>query len=158
MGVYNARHGSLTLETGSANTYTLAIEDVGLSVSGLQANNREALPVYDRGAFDGLLPGQDTTQSVSVTFKVKNESLTSASAARALDYLMRLSGSTVASDTTVDAYGFEWAVKATVTLNDGTTSTTMVLPIMRPVVDYAEALEGNAFTLNGTNYSAPTFA
>lgn len=158
MGVYNARHGSIVLETGSANTFTLSIEDVGLSVDELTPDNREALAVYDRGVFDGLLPGQDVAQSLSVTFKVKNESLTHASNARALDYILKIAGGSVASDTTIDAYGFEWSLKMTITLNDGTTSTSFILPNTRPKASYAEALEGCAITMSGTNYTQPTYS
>ncbi len=158
MAVYNARHGTCTLHTGDATTFELTIEDVGLSIDGLQADNREALPVYDRGSFDGLVAGQDTTQSFSTTFKVKNESLTHASNARALDFLLKLSTGSQASGTTVDAYGFEWALKIVITLDDGTTSTSKTLPVVRCTVGYTEALEGCAFAISGTNYKAPTFA
>jgi hypothetical protein len=109
--------------------------------------NAERIRVLDRGQFDGFVLGDDLEQEVSITIGVKNETLTDGSADRIRDWIMRTGNfaSAVSVDPTV------WAFKCVVTLNDGTTSTTMTLPLVQGSVNFTEAKEGATMVFSGTN-------
>lgn len=147
---------TITTEDGSA-AYTATISGVGdFSIDGIAADNREALPVYERDSFVGLVPGQDKQQAWSCTINLPNSSLTHASAERVLD-LVRKTGS-YSSATTTDPGGREYAVKVIVALSDGSNTGTLTLPNSRVEASIDESGEVLAVSLSGVNYSAPTYA
>jgi hypothetical protein len=56
--------------------------------------------------------------------------------------------SNVSTDPTI------YAIKVLVTLDDGTTSTTMTLPVVQGSVNFTEAKEGATMVFSGTNNGA----
>ena len=117
------------------------------SLGDTNADNAERIRVLDRGQFDGYVLGDDLEQEVSITIGVKNETLTSGAADRIRDFIMKTGN--FASATSVDPT--VWAFKCIVTLDDGTTSTTMTLPLVQGSVNFTEAKEGATMVFTGTN-------
>ncbi len=118
-----------------------------LTIGDTNAENAERIRVLDRGQFDGFVLGDDLEQEVSITLGVKNEALTDGSADRIRDWIMKTGNFSGASsvDPTI------WSFKVVVTLNDGTTSTTMTLPNVQGSVNFTEAKEGATMVFSGTN-------
>ncbi len=111
------------------------------------AENAERMRVTDRGVFDGFVLGDDLEQDFSITLAVKNEAITSGSADRVRDFVMKTGNfaSAVSVDPTI------WAFKVIVTMNDGTTTSTLTLPHVQGSVTFAEAKEGATMVFSGTN-------
>jgi hypothetical protein len=118
-----------------------------LTIGETNAENAEHIRVLDRGQFDGFVVGDDLEQEISITIGVKNEALTDGVNDRIRDWIMK-SGA-FASAVSVD--GTVWAYKMIVTLDDGTTSTTLTLPKVRGSANFAEAKEGATMSFSGTN-------
>jgi hypothetical protein len=153
MGAFNWPMGSITFETGSALTHTMSLEAGQASSGEEQAANRDVVPLKVRGRFKGLLPGEDIEYDFSVESFIAAASLTDASTTRLRDILMKQG--LYASDTTVDAYAYEWALKVTITFNDGAGNTGgLVIPVWRPKVGVGEDIGGNKLTISGTAYKA----
>ena len=121
-----------------------------LTIGDTNAENAERIRVLDRGTFDGYVLGDDLEQEVSITLGVKNEALTDGSSARIRDFIMKTGSfaSNVSTDPTI------YAIKVLVTLDDGTTSTTMTLPVVQGSVNFTEAKEGATMVFSGTNNGA----
>ena len=121
-----------------------------LTIGDTNAENAERIRVLDRGQFDGFVLGDDLEQEVSITLGVKNETLTDGTADRIRDWIMKTGNFSSASsvDPTI------WSFKVVVTLDDGTTSTTMTLPNVQGSVNFTEAKEGATMVFSGTNNGA----
>jgi hypothetical protein len=110
--------------------------------------------VLDRGSHDGFIDGDDIIQDCSLTIAMTNAALTSGAVASVSDF-MRKQGTFAAAaskDSTV------WAWQAIVTLNDGTTTSTITLPLCEGGVAVSEAKEGNTLSISWRNYTAPVIA
>ncbi len=158
MARYGARHGTIQFSDGAGtpNTWDLDVDNPDLNIDNLAANNREAIAAYHRDQFDGLMPGRDLEQNVTFTCQVKNRALTHASNDRFLDWVMKTNSASgyTSTDTTG---GLEWAMKITLTLNDGTTSSTISLPVVRGTASFSESESGpHTFSFSGINYGAIT--
>ena len=126
------------------------------SLDPLEAGNVEALPVMDRGTFDGFIEGDDLVQSFSITVALKKETLTNELADRILDAIRKTGF--WASATTTDPNATVHALKVRVTITDGSTTATITLPCCRIRGSLTESKEAFTLSISGTNHQAPTFA
>lgn len=151
MARYTYRLTSVRLEDASGTGFTLSPTDGDFSAGAENDSNRERARVLDRGAFDGIVEGDDLEQELSITLQMRNETLTSAAAARVTDFIKRQNffSSLVSVDDTV------WAFKCIVTFNDGTTSTTKTYPHCTGTISLSEGNPVNTFSISLTNYEAP---
>ena len=153
MARYTSRLTTVTFRDSGAGSTIVAGPGPGdLSIGETNAENAERLRVLDRGTFDGLILGDDLEQDVSLTLELQNESQTEAGAARIRDFIMK-TGS-FSSATSVDSS--VWAFELLVTMNDGTTTATILLPRVQGSVNFSEGKEGHTMTFSGTSNGAIT--
>lgn len=150
------RHGTVTIKDGAALSFALPAGEGGISMSNIVEGNAEAVAVYSRSAFEGMVKGQDTTQEGSITVRLPAQDLTSGVAARVLD-IVRKTG-TWSAATTKDPFGNMWAVVVQIDFSDGTNTGQIVLPCARISASLEEQQEGDTLEINYTNYQAPTYA
>jgi len=149
------RHGTVTIKDGAALSFVLPAGEGGISMSNIVEGNAEAVALYSRSAFEGMVKGQDSTQEGSITVRLPAQDLTDASAARLLD-VVRKAG-TFAAATTMDPFGVMWAVAIYIDITDGTSTAQIVLPCARISASIEEAQEGDTVEISFTNYQAPTY-
>jgi hypothetical protein len=148
MARYTSRMTTVTFrDSGAGSSITVGPGPGDLSIGEVNADNAERIRVLDRGTFDGFVVGDDLEQDVSITIGVENQSLTEASLARIRDFVMK-TGSFAAA---VSVDSLIWAFEAVVTMNDGTTTATMILPRVQGSISFSEAKEGHTFSFSGTN-------
>jgi len=154
MARYTSRHVTVRFEDSAALGMTIGPGPGDLSISEVNASNMEVIRVLDRGSHDGFIDGDDIIQDCSLTIAMTNAALTSGAVASVSDF-MRKQGTFAAAaskDSTV------WAWQAIVTLNDGTTTSTITLPLCEGGVAVSEAKEGNTLSISWRNYTAPVIA
>ena len=154
MARYTSRHVTVRFEDSAALGMTIGPGPGALSLSEVNANNREVIRVLNRGNHDGFVVGDDIVQDCSITVAMTNAELTSGSVASVSDFLRKTGTFAAAAsmDSTV------WAFKCIVTLNDGTTTSTITLPLCEGGVAVSEGKEGNTLSISFRNYSAPVIA
>lgn len=59
--------GTIALRTGDPTTYTVAVEQGNLQISGLMPEQKEEILVEDRGAFSTLINGKQTYPTATFT-------------------------------------------------------------------------------------------
>tara|TARA_Y100000592_G_scaffold65462_1_gene101838 strand:+ start:737 stop:1207 length:471 start_codon:yes stop_codon:yes gene_type:complete len=118
-----------------------------LSIGETNADNAERIRVLDRGTFDGFVVGDDLEQDVSLTIEIENQTLTDGTDDRIRDFVMKTG--TFASATSVNST--VWAFRVQVTMDDGTNTATITLPVVQGGVDFSEAKEGSTMSFSGTN-------
>jgi hypothetical protein len=152
MARYSAKMGRIILRDKSkAHTFQVDTGPGDLKIDGIEAGDIEALPVFHRGVFDGMLPGIEKTAPVSFTAQMKNESLSSATQGRFLDFIRKTGSYSTA--VTTDPGGLVWAFEVEYQMNDGAgNQSSAILPCVRASVGAAEAMEGNSLTFAGTGY------
>lgn len=155
MARYTSKNTSVELtDSGAAFSVTLGPGEGDFSLDNIGFDNAEILNVTDRGVHDGLVEGDDFVQSWSITLRLRNQKLTHASQDRILDAIRKTNYWSTA--TSVDAT--RWAFPLIVTMNDGTTSTTITLPKCTAVASFAEGKDGHTVSLSGFNYVLPVLA
>lgn len=152
------RHGTVTIKDGAGSPISFALPagEGGISMSNIVEGNAEAVALYSRSAFEGMIKGQDSTQEGSITVRLPAQAgLTDGAAARLLD-VVRKAG-TWAAATSKDPFGVMWAVVIEIDFNDGTSAGQIVLPCARIAASIEEAQEGDTVEISYTNYQAPTY-
>lgn len=158
MGLKTYRHGVLTFSDGAATVSTELSPGVGdFSISGLEEGNVEAVPVYGRGVFLGVVKGNEKAYSGSITVFHDDKST---GTNKILDAVMKLNS--YSGKTTKDPEGVLWTGDLVwVGTDDGGIVDTYTLTNCRLVVDYSEGQPTNTYTVNFTAYgtgSANAFA
>ena len=152
------RHGTVTIKDGAGSpiSFQLPAGEGGISMSNIVEGNAEAVALYSRSAFEGMIKGQDSTQEGSITVRLPSTSgLTSGATDRLLD-VVRKAG-TFAAATTKDPFGVMWAVQIEIDFDDGTNTGQIVLPCARITASVEEAQEGDTVEISYTNYQVPTY-
>ena len=154
MARYTSRHVTVRFEDSAALGMTIAPGPGDLSISEVNASNMEVIRVLDRGSHDGFVDGDDIVQDCSITISMTNAALTSGAVASVSDFLRKQGtfAAAASKDSTV------WAWQCIVTLNDGTTVSTITLPVCEGGVAIAEGKEGNTLSISFRCYSAPVIA
>lgn len=117
-------------------------------------NNREATDVYDHGALDGRVYGNEVVQEVSVTVDLRNQSLAHATEQRVLNAL-RWDGF-FTDGTTADPGGQVKAHVGIIRLQDEVGNTDWIkLPNLRCTGELAVAAEGASISISGSNQGQP---
>lgn len=153
MSRYSRRLTSVRFEDAAGLGLTVTPGEGNLTMSETNAEFAEHMPVYNRDVHDGFILGQDTVQECTITVQQKNESLTSAVAARILDFVLKrgLYAAAVSVDPTI------WAWKTIVTYNDGSTSTSRTLPKCEGGAALSEG-QPNTFEIGFRNHLKPVDA
>lgn len=146
--VYNRRHVSIQVKdgTGTPITANLTPGEGDFKVSGLEQGDKEALPIYNRGAFLEMVTGDDKQVTGSVSVYHYGD-LTGTSVLDAI----RKTGN-FASGVTVDPGGVVWALDMVVTITDGTVTNTYTFSTCRFTTDWQEGKEANMFSISFTCY------
>tara|TARA_R100000655_G_scaffold35296_2_gene68711 strand:- start:1852 stop:2319 length:468 start_codon:yes stop_codon:yes gene_type:complete len=151
MGRYNSRNTVVTLsDSDGSNTATLGPGEGNLTISDSNNGNTEKIRVMNRGVFDGFVVGDDLQQDWSITIQVENQSVTSGVAERVWDMIHKSGSKASANSTSADI----WAFKLIATMDDGTTTSTITLPVCQAAMSFAEGKESHSFTISGTNNGA----
>jgi hypothetical protein len=98
--------------------------------------------------------GQDAVQEGAITVQMRNQSLTSAVAARINDFVSKRNF--FSGLQSVDPLC--WAFKIILTFNDGTTTTTRTLPYCAATIQFAEGRPAHTFAINYRCFQTPTDA
>lgn len=151
---YTPRLVSLRFEDAAGLGMTIGPGDGQFSGGDENAENAEAVAVYDRGAFDGMNKTQDIAQECSVTVRDIAQSLTTTLANRVRDFMLK-SGAFSAAQS-VDAS--VWAFKAILTYTAPAGTFTKTYPYCRGGMAEAHGFPSNTLTLTWTNYQAPVRA
>ncbi len=153
MARYTSKQTTIVLEDNVGTSITAGPGIGDFSIDGIEEDNAEAIQAINRGVHDGWVEGNDKIQAWSLTLGLKNEAMSSAGAARILDFIRKTNffSGLQSVDSSV------WAMKVIITMNDGTTTSTKTLPNNRVQVSMTEAVEGWTIALTGTNVVAPTF-
>jgi hypothetical protein len=155
---YTAQNTAVTLEDSLGTSITVGPGEGNMSIDPFNAENKEIVQKFDRGSHDGWVPTVDFTQAWSITIEMKNEAQTSATLSRMQDFLRHAnSHATGGANALTSVSADVFALKAIVTMDDGTTTSTLTLP--ETVVQYglAEGVEGHAITISGRNAVLPVW-
>lgn len=144
------RHGAITYADGGALSITFA--DVGDFQMGPMGNNqRDALAVLNRGSFGAWVDGDDVPIDFSFSINLKGETVTSASASRALDAI-RWTG-TWSSGTTTNPGGFGPNVGTlTYTVTVGGTTSTIPIVYAKMTAQVNESGQNTIISVTGQGY------
>jgi hypothetical protein len=143
------------LETGSGRQISVGPFQSDWSISGIEADFKESLPVMDQGSYFEGVSGDDVIPEWSVSM-LHSGKLHSSTLDTVLDMVMHKG--TALYDATTDP-GLPWHLKATiqVTWPKGGTDT-FTCPNCRVKTDYQTAKEGNVLPLAGRCYRDVTGA
>jgi hypothetical protein len=143
---------------------TVYIEDSGAGISerlgpgpgdfqvdGIEAGNYEAIETTDRGVHEGYVEGADKKQAWSLTIGFLKEAATHATLHRALDAIRKTGKWAGATSVDNDV----WCFSLRVVFLDGGVTSQITLPKNRAGAAMASAMEGNTFSMSGTNVLAP---
>lgn len=153
-GRWTKRLISVRLEDAAGVGFTVSPMDGDFSGGEENAENAEHVATYDRDQHDDFVLGRDLVQEISFTVQMKNETLTSAAAARTEDFLKKrnfFSGLTSVSDTI-------WAFRCKVTYSDGSATSTKTYGKCEGTISWAEGEPSAKFTVSLKNHTNPTVA
>jgi hypothetical protein len=153
-GRWTKRLISVRLEDAAGTGLTVSPMDGDFSGGEENAENAEHVPTYDRDAHDDFVLGRDLVQEISFTVQMKNETITSAVAARIEDFLKKRNffSALVSVSSTV------WAFRCKVTYSDGSTTTTKTYGKCEGTISWAEGEPSAKFTVSLKNHTNPTVA
>lgn len=146
MAVYTLKHGVVTFTTG-ASTKSLALSpgEGNFTISKIQAGNKGAINIFNRGTFLERVDGPE--EPVSGTITILTDGVhTAAGSARPLDMVMGTGY--YSGETTDDPGGIVWSGIITVVHTRAAAVQTFTLTNVRLTADFAEGAEGNTLTLN----------
>ena len=151
---YTARQTTVRFEDSSAAGLLIGPGEGNFTISNIRQGNQEVVAKYNRGIHDGFVKTQDLVQDCSISIELENQSITDASNARVLDFVRKMGSFNAATsvDSTI------WAWKTIITMNDGTTTSTITLPVCEGAFDLSEAAEGNTVSISFRCHGAPVFA
>lgn len=138
MARWASRQLTITLEDANGQQITAGPGPGDLNIPGLTPENRERVRALDRGAFDGHFLGTDSEQEVSFTLELEDQTLSHATNARILDFILNARKGATAL-VSVNPNTDVWAFKLTATMTKGATTTTVMCPCVIPTLDFAEA-------------------
>jgi len=153
MARWTSKYGKFEFFDGAGHTKEVGPGPGDTSIDGFEADNYEVFEARDRGVHDGLVPGPDKVQAISIGTELRNEPLTGGPLGppTVLDWINRTG--IVETYTSMDpcawAFGVRWI------LSDGATTTTVTLPKVRPTTTIANAPEGATSSISCTNYLRP---
>lgn len=153
MGRFNRRNATVRFEDANGLGVPVGPGPGDLTVDGWTAENTDAIRVLDRGVYDGHVLTDDLEQTCSVSIEQRDEALTSAVAARLLDFLLRRG--TFANAVSTGPDQDVWTFKVIYTMTKGAVTSGFELPVCRANAAFAEAVEANAWTVSLTNNGAP---
>jgi len=159
MARWTSQNTTIRIEGAAGVGLTVGPGAGDFNVDGLEAGHKERVQKMDRGTHDGWVETNDKTNAWSINVELRNETLTSAAAARLMDLLLGTgiyapAGLTPVTSTSSCTY----ALKLIATMNDGTTTTTLTLPEIVSGQAFAEGPEGHTLAISGLNALAPVFA
>lgn len=143
--------GKLTLKDGTGTPVTLDVPFYGgdISISGLSAVLNEVTHAEARGQDYGLMYGARVYPSVSFSAFVAE--MTNASAGVLTDFLMKRGA--YSSNVSTSGANRPYTVDIAVHIEGssfGSNDSDFVLKNFIPTIDYASAIDGDKFTVNGT--------
>ena len=151
MARYNARLTTVKFQDADAsNEITVGPGEGDFSIGATVSGNKERVRLLNRGAFDGFIETDDLEQDFSITIAVERQSLTDGTAARIYDFVHKSGSFASATSTSSDI----WAWKILVTMTDGTTTSTMTLPVCQGSISFSEGKDFHTFSISGTNNGA----
>ena len=154
MGRFSSRSTTVRME-GAAGVGMLIGPGPGdFSHGETNSENAERIRAMDRNRFDCLVIGDDLEQDFSVTVHLRNESTTSATLQRALDFVMRtgvFASGGITPVQSVDLNPDAWAWVTIITMLLGATTATFRLPHCNGGYAFSEAKETNSVTITGRN-------
>lgn len=158
MARFTSKHTNLVFIDNVGNSLPVGPGSMDLQIGPLEEDNSEAIAVMNNGVHDGLVEGDDIVQDWSITLELKNELMTSAGAARILDWFRKTNYYAAAGVVPLQSVdSCKWAWKGQITMFDGTTSSGILLPKMRGTVQMSAAKEGWRLAASGQNWLAPVF-
>ncbi|MEM6927706.1 MAG: hypothetical protein AAF602_12305 [Myxococcota bacterium] len=149
MARFSSRNTTIRFEDAADTGLTVGPGPGDFSHGATNAENTEKVRVMDRGKFDGHVETNDLEQDWSLTTQLKNEAQTDATAQRLQDFLRR-EGS-FSGLVSVSSNPNIWAFRVIITQTTGGVTATRTLPHCLADHAFAEALEGNTLSINGTN-------
>lgn len=152
MARWASRQLTITLEDANGEQITAGPGPGDLNITAMTPENRERVRALDRGAFDGHFLGTDSEQEVSLTLELEDQTLSHATNARLLDFILNARKGATAL-VSVNPNTDVWAFKLTATFTKGATSTTILCPCVIPTLDFGEGGADAPATLSfsGTN-------
>ena len=160
MARYTSKNTVVSItDSGAGLSMSVGPGEGDLSIDNLGYDNAEILNAIDRGVHDGLVEGDDLIQAWSITVKIKNEAITHATIDRMLDAVRGTNfwQPTIDGGAAVSVDATRWAFIIIVTMNDGTTTSTITLPKATGIAAFAEGKDGHTLSISGNNYLAPTY-
>lgn len=149
----NPRAISVRFEYLGGDGLTVGPGDGAISVDARRTNFRDKLPVQNRGTFDGFNEGPDQVQSMTITIRQENQSITSAVAARIEDFLNK-TGLFAGSQDTSDVPG---TFRMIITYDSGAAGT-KTWEVCEGEYAEAHAFPSNTYALTVRMYTQPTIA
>lgn len=153
---WTRRHMSVELQDSTgAHAITVPSGEGDVSISNLNAGGVEAVPVYNRGCFEGMVTGDDSTHDFSVTCRIARTALTVGTQQSIMDALLYLGDWSDA--TTPDQLGDINSHRVVIRLsNTGSTSSIILLENARLTGTFTDG-EIVTLAISGTCYSTPLF-
>lgn len=152
---FTRRLTSVRFEDALGLGMTVTPTDGDFTMGAANAENAEHIKVFNRDQHDGFVLGQDMVQDFSITVQMKNESITSAVAARILDFVHKrgIFASATSMDDTI------WSWKTIVSFDDGKGHTgSRTLPLCEGGEAFSEGSPSNTIAISGRSHSAPVDA
>lgn len=152
---YTSRQLSVVFKDGAGtpNTMTVGPGQGTFALGAMRQGNADVVRVLDRGQHSGFVVTDDLAQDWSIEIELLNQSLVHAAQKRIVDWMQK--SNFFSTNTSLDTTIWAWAI--VVTMNDGTTTSTITLPLCDGTWDFSEAKEGNKIKLAGKNYTQPTY-
>lgn len=155
MDVITRKHGAVAMKdaTGTPISASLSPSMGDFSYSGAESGNAEAIAIYNRGEYYGLVEGDDKTITGSITV-IHDGDLTDATNKLAIDAVMKTGAFSAGVST--DPGLVVWTTDIVLTSTRGGVVHTHTLTTCRCTYDYSEANDGNKIVINFTCYEGVT--
>lgn len=150
---YTSRQTTVRFEDSASTGLTVGPGKGTLTVGEQRQGNAAVQKTRNRGAHDGFVVTEDLVQECSIEIELVNQAMTSAVAARIFDFIRKTNfySALVSLDPTI------WAWRTVVTMNDGTTTSTMTLPLCEGAFTVAEDPAGHTVGITFNNHGTITY-
>lgn len=150
---YTSRQTTVRFEDSAGTGLTVGPGPGTLTIGEIRQGNIAVEKVRNRGAHDGFVLTEDMVQECGIEIELVNQSMTSAVAARILDFLRKANYYSGLSslDPTI------WAWKCIVTMNDGSTTSTITMPLCEGGFSFSEGQTGHKIGIKFNNHGTVTF-
>ena len=147
---------ALVYAAGGAKSYTLDTYPGDISIPGIQEGDTEPVVILDRGDFDQLVEGDETSPGDMTLDIYHDGDLTDAAAAKMFDILNKQGKALADGDATQDPGGQVWTIRVYVTVTHPAGGTDYFKAYnARPKGSYNTAADGNKLSLSFTCYPQP---